>query len=144
MSTRPGAERRGPTQDFAGTTLDSLGMMKTGNELLEEARQRVSEIGVDELRAEQSSGGSPVLLDVRDQPEVNLGRIPGALHVSRGNLETKVEALVPREARVVVYCANGNRSVLAADTLAQMGYGNVASLAGGFRGWAESGGDIED
>jgi sulfur-carrier protein adenylyltransferase/sulfurtransferase len=118
--------------------------VKTGNELLEEARQRVSEIDMDDLRAEQSSDGALVLLDVRDQPEVNLGRIPGALHVSRGNLETKVEALVPRDARVIVYCASGNRSVFAADTLAQMGYGNVASLAGGFRGWAESGGDIED
>jgi sulfur-carrier protein adenylyltransferase/sulfurtransferase len=119
-------------------------MMKTGTELLDEARGRVREISVAELRALQDDGGEVVILDVRDQPEVNLGKIPGALHISRGNLESRVEALVGRDARVVTYCATGTRSVFAADTLSQMGYADVASLAGGFREWAETGGDIED
>jgi rhodanese-related sulfurtransferase len=54
-----------------------------------------------------------------------------------------VEAAVPRDARVVVYCSSGNRSALAADQMREMGYTNVASLAGGFRAWAESGGEID-
>jgi rhodanese-related sulfurtransferase len=88
-------------------------------------------------------GEKVTLLDVRDMNEVNLGKIPGTLHISRGNLETKVEAQIPRDAHVVIYCASGNRSAFAAETMAQMGYSNVASMAGGFRGWAEAGGDIE-
>ncbi|MEP6999991.1 MAG: rhodanese-like domain-containing protein, partial [bacterium] len=64
--------------------------------------------------------------------------------ISRGNLETKVEAIIPREAEIVIYCASGNRSAFATETLTQMGYSNVCSLAGGFRGWAESGGDIDE
>jgi sulfur-carrier protein adenylyltransferase/sulfurtransferase len=118
--------------------------VKTGNDLLDEARARIREIGVDDLRSAMESGDPMTILDVRDQPEVNLGRIPGALHISRGNLESKVEAVIPRESKVVIYCATGNRSVLAADTLQEMGYDGVASLAGGFREWAETGGDIED
>jgi rhodanese-related sulfurtransferase len=74
---------------------------------------------------------------------VNLGKIPGAVHISRGNLETKVEAVIPRDANLVIYCASGNRSALAAVTLKEMGYQNVASMSGGFRGWVEAGGDVE-
>jgi rhodanese-related sulfurtransferase len=84
-----------------------------------------------------------VLLDVRDQQEVNLGKIPGALHISRGNLETKVEAQIPRDAQVVIYCASGNRSAFAAETLQRMGYGDVASMAGGIRAWIDAGGEVE-
>ena len=73
----------------------------------------------------------------------NLGKIAGAVHISRGTLETKVEAALPRDANIIVYCASGNRSALAADTLRQMGYANASSLAGGFRAWAEAGGDID-
>ncbi len=67
-----------------------------------------------------------------------------ARSISRGQLEGKVEGAVDRSAEVVIYCAGGSRSALAADTLQQMGYKNVTSLAGGFRGWAEAGGEIED
>src|SRR5205823_6396185 len=84
-----------------------------------------------------------VCLDIREKPEVNLGRIPGAVHLARGSMETKIEALIPREKRVVIYCANGNRSAFAADTLQQMGYRDVASMAGGFRDWVALGGDVE-
>ena len=116
---------------------------KTGQELLDEARARVREISTTDALALDRSDPSTVFLDVRDQHEVNLGRIPQALHVSRGNLETKIEALLPRDARVVIYCANGNRSLFAAETLQRMGYENVASLRGGFRDWAGAGGDVE-
>ena len=117
--------------------------MKSGTDLINEAKSRIREVSADEARTLHSRGGV-TFLDVRDQSEVNLGRIPGAMHISRGTMETKVEATVPRDAEVVVYCASGNRSALAADTLHQMGYAKVSSLAGGFRGWAEAGGDVDD
>jgi rhodanese-related sulfurtransferase len=91
----------------------------------------------------QQRGEKITLLDVRDPNEVNLGKIPGAVHVSRGNLETKIEALIPRSAHVIIYCASGNRSAFAAETMTAMGYANVASMAGGIRAWAEAGGDVE-
>jgi rhodanese-related sulfurtransferase len=116
--------------------------MKSGTDLINEAKSRIREVTAREA-LELHGRGSAVFLDVRDQQEVNLGMIPGAVHVSRGNLETKIEAAVPRDAEVVIYCASGNRSALAADVMQQMGYANVCSLAGGFRGWAEAGGDID-
>lgn len=116
--------------------------MKSGTDLINESKARIKQVDAAQAQALHAKGGV-VFLDVRDQPEVNLGRIPGAVHISRGNLETKVEAVVPRDAEVVIYCASGNRSALAADVMQQMGYTNVASLAGGIRGWAESGGDID-
>ena len=117
--------------------------MKTAPELIAEAKARVKQITVPEVMQMLTGDHPPTLLDVRDLQEVNLGKIPGAVHISRGNLETKVEAVIPRDANVVIYCASGNRSAFAADTMQQMGYKTVASMAGGFRGWAEAGGDVE-
>lgn len=117
--------------------------MKSGTDLVNEAKSRIREVSAAEAGALHKRG-DVTFLDVRDQQEVNLGRIPGALHISRGTLESKVEAAIPRDAEVVIYCASGNRSALAADTLHQMGYQKVSSLAGGFRGWAEAGGDVDD
>ncbi len=116
--------------------------MKSGTELVNEAKSRIRQIDTKGALAAHERGGA-VFLDVRDLQEVNLGRIPGAVHISRGNLETKVEAVVPRDAEVIIYCASGNRSAFAAETMTQMGYTNVCSLAGGFRGWAEAGGDVD-
>jgi rhodanese-related sulfurtransferase len=117
--------------------------MKSGADLIAEAKARIRELSPRAAIDEQARGGHLVLLDVRDAQEVNLGKIPGALHISRGNLETKVDALIPREARVVIYCASGNRSALAAETMQQMGYSDVASMAGGIRGWIDAGGEVE-
>ena len=115
--------------------------IRTGEELLEEARSKIREVSAEEVM--QEAGPDTVFLDCREQNEWNLGHIPGAVFVPRGHLESKVEALVPREKRVIVYCRSGNRSVFAAQTLEQMGYENVASLKGGIGGWADAGGDIE-
>ena len=117
--------------------------MKTYQELLAEAKARVKEIGVKDALALRHTTGDPVFLDVRDPQEYNLGKIPGAVTISRGNLEKNVEGQVPREKTVVVYCANGNRSAFAADTLRSMGYDNVRSLREGFSGWVAEGGDVE-
>ena len=117
--------------------------MKSGSDLIAEAKQRITEVTARDLQERRQRGEAVVLLDVREPNEWNLGRVPGAVHVPRGIMETSIEARVPREASVVIYCASGNRSALAADTLQQMGYAKVASLAGGFRGWVEAGGPVE-
>jgi rhodanese-related sulfurtransferase len=117
--------------------------MKTGKQLLAEVKARVKQVTVQDVFDMQKRGERITLLDVRDPNEVNLGMIPGAVHVSRGNLESKIEALIPRDAHVIIYCASGNRSAFAAETMTQMGYENVASMAGGIRGWAEAGGDVD-
>jgi rhodanese-related sulfurtransferase len=118
-------------------------MTKSGSDLVAEAKARVQEIDAANAIVRQQKGDT-VFLDVREPNEWNLGHVPGAVHVPRGQLEGKIEALLGRDRDVVVYCAGGSRSALAADTLRQLGYENVASLKGGFRGWAESGGDVED
>ena len=118
-------------------------MPKSGKDLVDEAKARIREIDVAAAKAVHDAGDT-VFLDVREPNEWNLGHVPGAVHVPRGQLEGKVEGVVGRDKRVVVYCAGGSRSALAADTLQQMGYDRVESLEGGFRGWAEGGGEIED
>jgi rhodanese-related sulfurtransferase len=84
-----------------------------------------------------------VFIDCREPNEFNLGHIPGAILIPRGQLEQNIEALVQRDRRIILYCASGNRSALGADTLQQMGYTDVVSLAAGFRGWFEGGGEVD-
>ena len=117
--------------------------MKSGTDLVNEAKSRITEHSVADVRAMQQRGESPVLLDVREPNETALGRAKGAVVIPRGTLEGSIEARVPRDQTVVIYCASGNRSALAADTLQQMGYEKVSSLKGGFRAWATEGGEVE-
>jgi rhodanese-related sulfurtransferase len=117
---------------------------KSAADLIAEAKQRITEVTPQDVRDMQARGDDFVLLDVREPNEWNLGHLPNAIHIPRGIMESAIETRVPREQRVVIYCASGNRSALAADTLKQMGYTDPASMSGGFRGWAESGGEIED
>jgi rhodanese-related sulfurtransferase len=116
---------------------------KTGEDLIEEAKQQIEEVTPEQVRDMQARKETVVYLDVREPNEWNLGRLPHAIHLPRGNLETKVEAMIDREQRVVIYCARGNRSALAALTMKQMGYQNVASMARGFLGWADINGEVE-
>lgn len=118
--------------------------MKSRDDLLAEARARITEIDPRDAVARQQNGEDAVYLDVREPGEWNLFRIPGAVLVPLGELSDRVDATVPRDKRVVVYCARGNRSVLAADVMQRMGYHDVASLAGGISGWAHAGGAIDD
>ena len=117
--------------------------MKSYAEMLQGAKSRVQEISVPDARALRHTTGDAVFLDVRDPQEYNLGKIPGAVTISRGNLEKNVEGQVPRDKTVVVYCANGNRSAFAAETLKEMGYETVRSLREGFSGWVAAGGEVE-
>jgi rhodanese-related sulfurtransferase len=116
---------------------------KTGQGLIDDAKQQIEEVTPEQVRDMQARGDRAVYLDVREPNEWNLGRLPHAIHLPRGNLESKVEGLVDRHQKVVVYCARGNRSALAALTMKQMGYADVASMARGFMGWAEIGGEVE-
>jgi sulfur-carrier protein adenylyltransferase/sulfurtransferase len=116
---------------------------KTGEDLIAEAKQQIDEVAPEQVREMQTRKERVVYLDVREPNEWNLGRLPQAVHLPRGNLETKVEALIDRGQKVVIYCARGNRSALAALTMKQMGYENVASMARGFQGWVDINGEVE-
>lgn len=117
--------------------------MKTGHQLLEEAKKRITEISARDVQQMRERGEDFALVDVREDREWNLGHVPGAVHVARGTLEGRIEGAVPRERKVVLYCAGGNRSALAADTMREMGFRDVASLAGGIQAWVDAGGEIE-
>jgi molybdopterin/thiamine biosynthesis adenylyltransferase/rhodanese-related sulfurtransferase len=113
--------------------------MANYRELLQQARSEISEIDATQAR-ERIESGEPVVVDVREQEEWDEGHIPGAVHVPRGHLESRIERLAPDTGRpVVVYCSAGNRSAFAAKTLAELGYEDVVSLAGGFTDWKRNG-----
>lgn len=116
---------------------------KTGEDLTKEARSRIKEVAPAEVASMRERGEKAVYLDVREPNEWNLGRIPGATFLPRGQLESKIEDAIPRDAHVVIYCARGNRSALAADTLRQMGYEHVESMSGGFQQWAMEDREVE-
>ena len=119
-------------------------MATSGRDLLEAARQEIPEITPDEVSELQSSGKSFALIDVREPDEYRGGFIPGAEHVSRGFLELKIEQVVPeRETPIVAYCAGGVRSLLAAQVLKTMGYGDVQSMSGGYSKWKDLGHPIQ-
>lgn len=114
---------------------------KSGVDLIDEAKSRIREVSARDAVRNPEPG--VIYFDCREPNEYALGHIPGAVFIPRGNLETKVEAAIPRDSKVLIYCASGNRSALAADTMQQMGYKDVASMSGGFRGWVEAGGEVE-
>jgi rhodanese-related sulfurtransferase len=116
---------------------------KSGRDLIDEAKTRIRMVTVADVKAALAGANPPRLLDVRDANETNLGRIPGATTISRGNLETKVEAILDRGEDIVVYCASDNRSSLAVDTLQRMGYMKVAAMTGGWGAWVASGGAVD-
>ena len=116
-------------------------MAKSGTDLVNEAKQRITEIDPAEARA--ALGASEmVFVDVREPNEYNLGRVPGAIPLPRGTIEIRGEGMLPRDRTLVVYCGGGSRSALAADTLQTMGY-RVRSLCGGYRAWVEGDGPVE-
>ena len=108
--------------------------------LLEDAKSRIKETPVTQLKTWLDSGQKLVLIDVREDSEWQAGHAASATHIGRGTLEREIEKAVPDKAqRVVLYCHSGARSALAADTLQKMGYTNVFSLAGGYAGYQDAG-----
>ena len=113
--------------------------MPTYRELLQQVRSEISEIDAAHART-AVDGREAVVVDVREQDEWDEGHIPGAVHIPRGNLESRIERAAPDTAQpVVLYCSVGNRSAFAAKTLEEMGYEDVVSLAGGFTDWKRNG-----
>ena len=117
--------------------------MATYRELLAQAKAEIDEVDAMRTR-ELIESGNPVIVDVREQDEWDEGHLPGAIHIPRGNLESRIEtAVADRSQPIVVYCAAGNRSAFAAKTLEELGYEDVVSLAGGFTDWKRNGFPIE-
>src|SRR5579871_4411875 len=116
-------------------------MGEASREILKKARQQVTEWAPARVQEKlAASDPSLVLVDVREKHEWSEGYIPGAIHVPRGFLELQIEETVPdKEKTVVLYCAGGVRSLIAARTLQQMGYQDVISMASGFGGWKGAG-----
>ncbi|HEY5888331.1 MAG TPA: molybdopterin-synthase adenylyltransferase MoeB [Acidimicrobiales bacterium] len=115
--------------------------MPNFRELLSQTKARIREISTEEADAAREADGA-VVLDVREPDEYEQGAIPGSVHIARGNLESQVEGrLLDKDAPVVIFCAGGTRSAFAAETLGQLGYSNVASVAGGFNRWKDEGRD---
>src|SRR5262245_37370842 len=113
-------------------------------QIVNDARSRVKECTVDDVKARLDARDRFVLIDVREESEYARDHLPGALHLGKGVIERDIEAKVPDTAApVVLYCGGGYRSALAADNLQKMGYTNVISMDGGWRGWTQAGLEIE-
>jgi molybdopterin/thiamine biosynthesis adenylyltransferase/rhodanese-related sulfurtransferase len=113
--------------------------MATYRELLKEVKDRIVEV---EAREAQDIEGA-AWIDVREQDEWDEGHLPGAVHVPRGNLESRIEGVVPdKTTPVVLYCASASRSAFAAESLLQLGYERPMSLAGGYTDWKRNGYEI--
>ena len=122
-------------------------MSPSGAEVIRQIKSQIEEVDPSEVNSASSNGNGhrPVLIDVRESEEWDAGHIPGAKHVPRGYLESRIEGAVPdRSANIVLYCASGNRSALAAHTLQElMGYEHVSSMTGGITLWKDRGYDVE-
>jgi rhodanese-related sulfurtransferase len=119
---------------------------------VEEARKRVREVSTEQAKAVLDKDQTAIVVDVRESHEWTAGHIPGVLHVPLGQLQAQADPSSERAnpaltcglgAPIIAYCARGERSLLAADTLQQLGYTNVASMRGGFMDWAKRGYPVE-
>jgi molybdopterin/thiamine biosynthesis adenylyltransferase/rhodanese-related sulfurtransferase len=115
--------------------------MPTYRELLQQVKSQIAEIQASE--AQDLVGDGTLFVDIRERDEWEEGNIPGAVHIPRGNLESRIENAAPdRDQPIVVYCQSGARSAFGAKTLQELGYANVSSLAGGFTDWKRNGFEI--
>ena len=124
----------------------------SASQIVAEARKTIPEVTVAQAKAELEQGQAGLLVDVREPAEWDKGHIPGAVFAPRGMLEwyadpttpyAKPELTTKRDARIIVQCATGGRSMLAAETLKKMGYTNVVNMVGGFNEWTKQGFPVE-
>ena len=109
-------------------------------QLVQDAKKRVRELTVADVKAKLDRGEKFHLVDVREESEFARDHLPGAVHMGKGVIERDIEQRVPDTgAEIVLYCGGGYRSALSADNLQKMGYTNVWSMDGGWRGWKEKG-----
>jgi rhodanese-related sulfurtransferase len=107
--------------------------------LVNDAKKHVKETNVADVKRRMDAGEKFLLVDVREDSEWAQGHLPGAIHMGRGVIERDIEKSVPdTSAKLVLYCGGGFRSALSADNLQKMGYTNVESMDGGWRGWLEA------
>ncbi|MBM3965460.1 MAG: sulfurtransferase [Planctomycetes bacterium] len=107
--------------------------------IVNDARSRVRECTIRELKARLDSANPPIVIDVREESEYAAGHIPGAVHLSKGIIERDIEDRFPDPSiELFLLCGGGFRSAMAADNLGKMGYTNVTSVDGGWRGWCEA------
>ncbi len=112
--------------------------------IVTDAKTRVAECTIDDVRARLAAGETFILVDVREESEFANGHVPGAVHLGKGVIERDIEAKIPDPATpLVLYCGGGFRSALAADAIQKMGYANVISMDGGWRAWTENGLPVE-
>jgi len=108
--------------------------------LVSDAKTRVKETNVEDVKRRMESAEKFLLVDVREDNEWGNGHLPGAVHMGRGIIERDIETKVPETStKMILYCGGGYRSALVADNLQKMGYTNVESMDGGWRGWTEAG-----
>jgi rhodanese-related sulfurtransferase len=108
--------------------------------LVKEAKTRIKEEDFRDIKKKLDAGEKMIVVDTREDNEWARGHIPNAVHLGKGVIERDIEKAIPdKEATVVLYCGGGYRSALAADNLQKMGYRNVISMDGGWRGWTEAG-----
>ena len=108
--------------------------------IVEDAKKRVRETNVDDVKGRLDRGDKFVLVDVREESEYAKDHLPGAIHLGKGIIERDIETRVPdTSAKIVLYCGGGFRSALSADNLQKMGYSNVESMDGGWKGWLAAG-----
>ena len=108
--------------------------------LVNDAKKRVKETNVADVKRRMDAGEKFVLVDVREESEWSRGRLPGAVHMGRGIIERDIEGKVPDTGtKLILYCGGGFRSALSADNLQKMGYTNVESMDGGWKGWLDAG-----
>ena len=108
--------------------------------LVNDAKTRVQEENFRDTKKRIDAGEKIILVDTREDSEWARGHIPGAIHLGKGIIERDIEKTIPdKGARIILYCGGGFRSALAADNLQKMGYRNVISMDGGWRGWTEAG-----
>ena len=122
-------------------------MSPSGAEVIRQIKSRIQEVDPSDVRSAVSNGNgdAPVLIDVRESGEWDAGHLPGAKHVPRGYLESRIDGAVSdRDAAVVLYCASGQRSALAAHTLTELlGFSNVRSMTSGITLWKDRGYKVE-
>jgi rhodanese-related sulfurtransferase len=112
--------------------------------IVDDAKSRVKECTVGDVKNKLDRGEKFVLVDVREDREWEAGHLPKAIHLGKGVIERDVEEKIPdHDVQIVLYCGGGFRSALAADNLQKMGYTNVVSMDGGWRGWKEANLPIE-
>jgi rhodanese-related sulfurtransferase len=108
--------------------------------LVSDAKKRIKEENFRETKKRIDAGEKIFLVDTREDSEWARGHLPGAIHLGKGVIERDIEKTVPdKNARIILYCGRGFRSALAADNLQKMGYRDVISMDGGWRGWTEAG-----